>query len=544
MKKKNILLAAVAWIGCLMGAGAQEYLHVTNHLGEQCYPLEEIDCITLESVASLAEAMEKDDNISIFTSALKATGLDKRLAMEIDYSYDAKQYPDFYYAADIWREMATVPPYKMRAFTLFVETDDVLKSKYGVNNLDELKALAKRIYDQTYPADAGLYDDDVTHPQNPLYRFVAYHVLTRDVQGLDRLTGRILNQGIVNGPIGVKTNLMNPIEWYQTLLPNTMMKCEMLTVEQWIGETCTQGNYYLNRRWDENYQIRGAEVSETGQENAVPNGRYFYADDLVAFTTDVRDKVQNMLIRMDFSTVFPELMTLDIRQNGDPTKDDNSAAPDKTFQNGRNYWFPNGSLDGLKVNEGVAVYRRPHWNFWNYQGDEFKVFGDYDVEISLPPVPFSGEWQVRLGFCALPTRGIAEIYFDDVMVNDSVDFRLYLDDNTVLGWEHFSKTNYHTMSKEEKAAEQKKLKEMGFYRGPYGGYHTDGNVVNEFITNSRTYRRVLCQTYLDSSVEHTLRIRCISRYLTGNNNELMLDYIELVPKSVYDIPEGEMESDL
>ena len=92
---------------------------------------------------------------------------------------------------------------------------------------------------------------------------------------------------------------------------------------------------------------------------------------------------------------------------------------------------------------------------------------------------------------------------------------------------------------------QKILKNKGYYRGAYGGFHSDGNVKNEFVTNPRTYRRVLCQVNIDANKDHYLRIRCTSASKLGNNNEFMIDYLELVPKSVYGVASaGEMEDDL
>ena len=67
--------------------------------------------------------------------------------------------------------------------------------------------------------------------------------------------------------------------------------------------------------------------------------------------------------------------------------------------------------------------------------------------------------------------------------------------------------------------------------------------MNEFVTNPRTYRKVIYQGYMDHTKTHFLRIEQIGGKI-GNNNEFGLDYIELVPKIVYDIPEGCMESDL
>ena len=109
----------------------------------------------------------------------------------------------------------------------------------------------------------------------------------------------------------------------------------------------------------------------------------------------------------------------------------------------------------------------------------------------------------------------------------------------------FNEVSYTAMTDEEKAEDLMALKNKGYYRGAFGGYHSDGNVFNEFVTDAATHRRVLCQTYIDNTKDHYLRIRCASKSKTGNNNEFMIDYLELVPKSVYGVvDDGEIEDDL
>ncbi|MBR4846424.1 MAG: fasciclin, partial [Bacteroidaceae bacterium] len=190
------------------------------------------------------------------------------------------------------------------------------------------------------------------------------------------------------------------------------------------------------------------------------------------------------------------------------------------------------------------VYRRPHWNFACFQGDEMNLFGDYDFEFRLPPVPYSGEWQVRLGYCALDTRGVAQIYFDDVPQGIPLDMRKGLYHESIMGTA-FNEKSYTDMTDEEKAEDQKALKNKGYYRGAYGACNTDGNSFGEFVTNGDTHRRVLCQTFIDNTKDHYLRIRCASKSKTGNNNEFMIDYLELVPKSIYGVvDDGKIEDDL
>ena len=546
MKIRNILTSiALVMIGAMSSIQAQVYLNYYGARENGYIPLDEIDSVTIgPSTSGLGTQLANDPSASLYYAALQVTGLDTLIDnSSYDENYNSTDYPFYYYTSDFWREVATAPDYKIQGYTLFVTPDQVFQA-YGIFNLRDLVLKAKSIYDMTYPEDAGLYDDDFTHPKNPLNRFMRYTILTCDVKDLNRLTGLIVNQGVVNGVLGVKTDLLNPTDWYQTLLPGTLMKCEQLTMGEYKGNG-NINDFYINRRYDADCAIEGTHISRTlPQLNLTPyNGHYYYVDDIVAFTNDVRDRVQNTRIRMDISTVFPELTTLDIRQNGDPTKDDNSTVADKTFQNGRNYYFPEGFLDGVTLRTPTMfIYRRPHWNFWCYQGDEFVIPGYYDIEFRLPPVPFSGTWQVRLGYCVSDTRGVAQVYFDEIPQGSPLDMCVLLADESILG-SAFYDNPYTSMTDEEKAKEQKLLKDKGFYRAPFGSYYSDGNVINDFVDNYRTIRRVLCETYIDNTKEHYLRLQCLPGEYQGILG-MQLDYIELVPKSVYDVPEGEMEDDL
>lgn len=511
-----------------------------------------IDMVLESSNSTVGDIIKENPNVSLFFEALVATGLRDSIMPMKDEAWETSQktYPKYWYTSDFWKEVATVPDTKKIGFTLFIPKDEVLKKKYKIETLEDLYKKACEIYDAVYPEDANQpYHafDQLTDRRNPLNRFIAYHILTRDVKGWDYLTPLVMSQNPMQGAIGIKINMMNPIDWYETMLPHTMLKFEQLTLDRYIGNG-KKNERYINRRYDDEYSIEGAEISQTIEDEYIqdaPNGRYFYINDILAFSTDVRDKVQNMRIRMDFATIFPELMTNDIRLNGDPTKDDDSNVADESYKFGRNYYFPQGYLANVTIAGNCQfVYRRPHWNFWSYEGDEFNLFGDYDFTFRIPPVPYTGEYQIRLGFCALDTRGVAQIYFDGKPQGIPIDMRKRLDHESIMGTA-FSQKDYTKMTDEEKAEDQKILKNKGCYRGAYGGYHTDGSAINEFVTNPRTYRKVLCQVHIDANKDHYLRIRCTSTSKLGNNNEFMLDYLELVPKSVYGVAAaGEMEDDL
>lgn len=523
-----------------------------------------ISAVLENSNSSIADILTANDKISMFVEALKATGLQDSLYKVKDTSYDPDKYGYYTYTSDFWHEIACPPADKKYGYTVFVEKDSLLKAKlsaYGIStangNLQALYDLACKLYDPVYGTDADYQADKgmdkITKRMNPLNMFIAYHILTRDVIGWNKLTPLEYSwtKPTANTAIGIKVDLMDPTDWYETMLPHTMMKLDQATIGGKTKQGSDYGQRFINRRQDsysrykDNDLIRGAKVLPTVEDQYTqdaPNGRYFYIDDIIAFDETTQMKVFNDRIRMDFSTIFPQVMTENIRLNGDPAKDDNSAKADQTFANGKNYWFPTGYLDHVTMRGGYLVYRRPHRNFWSYEGDEWNLFGDYDISFRLPPVPYEGEYQIRLGFCALKTRGVAQVYFDNRPQGIPLDMRKFLDDETILG-SKFT-TDWAKLSSEEKAEDQKMLRNLGRYRGAYGGYHTDGNAINEFVNNPRTHRIVLCTVHIDPKSDHYLRIRCTSTSKLGNNNEFMLDYLEIVPKSIYSVGAGQMETDL
>ena len=116
-----------------------------------------------------------------------------------------------------------------------------------------------------------------------------------------------------------------------------------------------------------------------------------------------------------------------------------------------------------------------------------------------------------------------------------------LDHSSLLGaaWNN----DYDNMSDEDKAAEYKNLKNKGYYRGAMGGFCYNGENSTQKAGNfgNRKYclRRVLCTVHIDPKKDHYLRIRCVS---TGQT-EFDLDYLELVPKSVYGVSDGNTVED-
>jgi len=527
-----------------------------------------VNMVIEKSNCYIADILRDNKNLSLFHEALVATGVNREIEKIEDVTYSKNQ-PKYKYRSHTHSEVAWVPDKKKYGFTAFVEPDSIYRNYFenGLNgqpidtskgDLYALYDLACKLYDPTFPEDVdkpGHSFDNLTDSVNPLKRFVQYHIMNRYVPGTQKLTSMEIEEH--SGPFGFDVNLVNPTEWFTTLLPHTMLKVSQLTMNKDEQKRDCRGNdrdkvkrFFLNRRYGEtsDYTIRGSLIEkdvEEEYENDALNGHYFYVDDLVAFTTDVRDKVQNMRIRMDFSTVFPEVMTNDMRDEGNYRGDDPDNVPDESNEpkNGKNRYFPDGYLDGVTVNnDGHLVLRRPHLYYWSWQGDEWNLFGDYDMTFRIPPVPFSGEWQFRLGFCSIPTRGVMQVYYDGIPQGIPLDMTKDLNTEMYVGDRYKGYDDYMKMSDEEKAEYQKVLKNLGAYDD--GRSQLIGQKDHPLGNAAGMYRRIICQTYVDATKDHFIRFRVASDG-KGNNNEFMFDFWEMVPKSVYAVDgDGAMEDDL
>lgn len=520
-----------------------------------------IDRVLESSNRMLPDIIKQNPDVSIFYDALVLTGLRDSLFRYKDESYVQPKeasgeatWHDYNTGGDASnpiREAARAPEERLLGYTAFIVPNKVLNSyPYNIYNVQDLYKQAV----EYYPCDTTLAYNKLsgaTDRRNPLNKLIAYHLLNRNVHGYNLLT--------VLEDIGIDINKMNPTEWYGTLLPHAMMKVEKLTVRKYQGGG-TLNDRYINRRVDDRYVIEGVHivnpstVSDEYKREAM-NGVYFYVDKLLKYDDEVTGDVMNCRMRMDMSAVFPELTTNNIRMNYKGNglyQDDARYSHDELL--GTCYYFPNGYLDGVTVgNNGYFCYRRPRYGYWSYSGDEFVCNGNFDLTFKIPPVPVEGDYQIRLGYAAMSIRGIAQVYFDGEPQGIPLDMRRDMRNEALLGntyWSaHDNEYNQSVsdggMTDDEKLEERKELKNKGFYRGANGAYRkgSASEAGQYFAEIYATIRIVLCTPHIKPGEDHYLRFRCVSEGL--GNNEIMLDYIELVPKSVYGVTdEGVQEDDL
>jgi uncharacterized surface protein with fasciclin (FAS1) repeats len=515
--------------------------------------MQPIDRVIEKSNSYITDLMRDNPKISLFYEALVKTNVINDVLLVEDADYDYKKLggnPTYLKSGDY--ETNPKPYYwpetKKYGYTFFIEPDSVLKEKYNITDIKGLYDLACQIYDPVYPDDVNSEGHDFDHLTsniNPLRRFIQYHILNKIAAGADDLTPQeVTNKPNFEGAIGVIEKLVNPVDWHYTLLPHKMIKVEKVTVSAYRGGS-KRGDRFVNRRYDEKFHFLGQRIEpkEDEYKHDGINGHYFYVDDIVAFSKDVQDKIQNVRIRMDFNTVFPEFITNGLRILGDPWQ---SNSGEEKY--GRSVMFPEGYLDGVTFTNCQFTWRRPVAMYNIYMWDEFALKGNYDFTFRLPPVPFDGEWQIRLGFTSQESRGVAQIYVDGVPQGIPLDMTKNMDSEYYMGDDFISDIDeYDNLSVEEKAEYVKTMKNLGVYTYPRSMYCDNGGSGNwgyDCVYNIG-FRKIISQTYLDSTKDHYLRIRVASDGKQGNNNEFALDFLELVPKSVYGVDgDGEMEDDL
>ncbi len=510
--------------------------------------MQPVNAVIENSTLSVPSLIKKNPRVSIYMQALEATKLVEKLEAYKDNDYDPKDYEEKiqYMTGGSIYEVANPPDQHLYGFTAFLVPDEILKNNHNVTDLRGLYDLACGIYDKMYPDDVNKPEhafDHLTDPINPLYRFMAYHLLDRNVQGYNYLT--------VRDDVGVDKSLANTTDWYTTMLPYTMIKVERLNVAKWMGPDGILGDRYINRRYDDKYTERGVHIQPSVEPEYITdgnNGVYFYIDDIIAFNETTRDVVQNCRIRMDFSTIFPEIMSNNIRMNGTYTKDDESKYDD-SYKYGKNYFFPAGYLKNVTFSDnntgGHFIYRRPRCNYYSMHGDEMIANGVFDLEFVIPPVPFESDWQIRLGFAPMDasqgaSRGIFQIYFDDVAQGIPLNMDERINSTAVYGASSFPDYLEIRDNDEKRAEDFKILKNKGYYRGPYSIFHDANNNVNtgeRFAKQPSTVRKVLCTVHIKPGQDHRLRIRNVSTF-RAKEKEAMLDYLEFVPKSVYGVNDG------
>lgn len=502
-----------------------------------------IDKVLSPSNASVADLVMISENTRFFGSLLKETGWDKKLQQVKDEAW----YDRWVENGDIPGSIQAIPgkdfnphypEHRLLGHTIFVETDSIFKAN-GINDIEDLRKWLQT--NATFDDDTNQghttdwTDRDYTDDYNWLNQFVAYHILP------ERLTyNHLVNFANEYGctPSMLKTRTasqfyVNAWEYWET----------MGVQRRSVKVTGIRGNMMLNRVSVYNkttYKERTAEITIPGIrvhstngniKNDALNGFYFPIDGILVWNETVSKKVLNERMRYDVTSLFPEFLTNNIRQYGHEDRSHNWIVTpdycDNIYNMSKETYFTylvNGSYSGSSG------------SWMNYQIDEMNITGVLDFTMKLPPVPYTGTYEIRYGINSNDNRGMAQVYVGTNKDNlPAIGIPLDLRQSsgvaqTATGWVDDAKLGDDDAINEN----DKAMRNLGFMKAPKYIQFENGKTGRD--VDYRCVRKIIYMGQLEAGKTYWIRFKSV---LANSGAEFFYDYLEIVPKSIYAGEEAE-----
>lgn len=519
-----------------------------------------IDKLFYRSTNYIIDEMENMGIYNIWCDALKQTGLDEVMKEHIRtngvswFTIDPEtKYP-----------FAEYPTSCKVGFTVFAETDKVLQNK-GITNWKELAAKANEWYKDCASWYSYLEDHpeikistgtDYTNQWNTLNMFLRYHILKYSLS-MDKLVYSYN-----------ELEYADVYEYVRTLLPYTMFK---LTG---VKENGSVGSIYINRvlnnptltstpgansksAYEEAYKNSikesGIKVggSSTELSRQASNGWIHPIDDILCYESKVPNEVLNERMRFEFMSLLDESMTNQFRGYSYLDFSSRFGRSDKKIGAIR---FPEGYFENMVIYNGESSriyylakdeaktlnngFNPANWDCWlDYQGDELFVRGAYDFAIKLPPVPKDGTYELRFGYVITGKRTMVQFSLGHssdrskmTTCDIPLDQRVGIESSTI-GWTDPDKDG------DLGAATDKSMHNRGWMRGPnYFSNFKKGaeGTARTNISRQPHIRRVVTKQFFKQGEDNWFR--CKTALPDDTEAEFELDYIEIVPVSVYNHP--------
>ena len=492
------------------------YIHTINH-------------VISPSNATVGDLIVATPNTQFFGSLLKATGWDAHMTDYRDYDYDELDEAGEIFNGSNGSWGGQYPLHRYTKYTAFVETDSVFEAN-GINDMESLKEYLRK---NAYYDENTSYGDDYTDENNAVNQFVAYHLVKVGLDWSSMVTWSN-EYGFSNGNKNDGTSFrVNVWEYWETMGKHRRS----------IKITGIRGNQKrINRRSVYNLSsyreisaqsevIPGVGISQTNgtYDNNSLNGYYFPIDGILLWTEDVPTKVLNERMRYDVCSLLPELINANCRI--------------KDSKGRQGYWFyTHDYFENIPImsNETEFCYLANEagnggsGSWTNYQIDEFNIHGIYDFVMKLPPVPYTGTYEIRYGINANGNRGMAQIYVGTNPNNlpaVGIPLDLRIDgNNAFVGW----KSDADLGSVEAIDELDKQMRNNGYMKGPKYFCPAQNVPGRDCVI---CLRRVIFTGQLEAGQTYYIRFKSV---LNNANSEFFYDYLELVPKSIYN---GEIAED-
>lgn len=497
--------------------------------------IHEVDVVLAPSDNTVPDLIAEAGNMNVMTALLKATGWDKKLVATLDQEYENKEHDPERRAWPGVVGRIKEADHRYFGFTGFIETDDVFSKEWGiptpvmngkeVTNASEIVAAIRAKAESIYGTEA---QGDLTNEKNAVNKFVAYHFLMGRM-GFNQFVSHFNEWGYKYGdPYNPQqTKYSIDIHDYFTTVGEQpeLMK---------ISQTASDHKIHLNRvaNYDPSDYSKTTKVVAEGVEvsaenivngkaadNNALNGYFFPINKVLVMDNTTRQSLGSERIRVDISTMLPELISYGCRAERSHT------------------YFPRGYFENiLNASESTRLLYL-HSGFvggagWrNLEGDEFMVQGLYDFVIKLPPVPQKGTYEIRMGLSNNTLRGMCQVYFGDSPNNLlpaglPLDMRQYGANNDNIGWVADSKDEGLN------AEIDKNMRNHGWMKAPRAFTDSNGKGDTDLrnMSPGAVLRRIITVQDMEPGKSYYLRFKSA---LNQTDSQFFSDYFELVPNSVY-----------
>lgn len=386
---------------------------------------------------------------------------------------------------------------------------------------------------------------DYTNEDNALNQFVTYHIVPGKLE-----TSKLVIHfcELYYNPTD-RVKGASVFDFYTTMGKRRLLK----TYE--ASRTCDgkRNTIYLNRfpvlkngrGKDQNYTEVSCDENKKGIEIYTSNNPEIYnaymyrISDCLYYNDEQAGIMASERVRIDFATMFPEMMTNDIRcnENFDAVHRDVGIPVTSKYQ----------YLENVEISDQTRFFyltgRFSNTACWhNYEGDEFNIVGNYEVTFKLPPVPKDGMYELRLGISTLDTRGMSQVYWGNDKANLPatglpVDMRMggsvwYVKGGanmeSILGYEDDVDGD-----DELNAENDRKMRNNGAMKAPNSYYQFGSAVTMRAQNQGKVIRRIIVREEMKADEVYYLRLKSVLR---DPDTQLFLDYLEYCPKEVYDNP--------
>ena len=512
--------------------------------------------------------MERHEEYSIFAEAMRLTGLadsvqqtkKNRTYTITDHKDNTSGNPDLY-----WPQECKI------MYTIFAEPNSVM-AKNGIENIDDLIEYANGVYGSAdgwydYPGETGhsiSTGTDYTNRFNALNMFVAYHILYAGMPQnelvFEKSTRWNDNWNYTNG--------CQPFDYYETMLPGTILKIwqpagtqlfinRYRTFNTLTDEMGTEtaavtgalvGDYGIHELKREGVRVMrtsDSDVSQDVDDHSIPhtnlqtfNGYIHGLRSMLVYDREVPKGVLHERLRFDATTFLVEFINNGIRMA-------NSTEISKDYNgngSGARVAFPLDYFDNVVSYTSENRFRynvKGAYNAW--QGDTFQGWGNYDLAIKLPHVP-TGRYEFRIFYTPMGHGGMMQFYMGTstrlssmVAIDIPLDVRIPIDDPRI-GWLNFNEEDDLGL------ATDAAMRNHGYMRGLYSYKDHPEKHDNEFDTTTRnqrytstsnnSLRKIMGRFEFKQSQDYWFRIKSVLP--DESDLKWQFDYIEFVPVEIVD----------